>query len=204
MARKHAFTSSKADGADATEVRPTDWNDEHVGGDEIDRDVTLTAVTNTVDETTIYTVSIPAGALGTDGGFRLELAGMLLKNATGTSELKVKLGATTVFDGGGVGHADAAARYAFKLVIICLNVTASSQKWSAEWQSVLGQSGVEPNMGWQLISQTDALVASGFKTSAENTAGALTFELTWKWSAANASLSLQPQFAILTLIPPSI
>ena len=31
MAIKHAFTSSKADGSDATIVRPIDWNADHVG-----------------------------------------------------------------------------------------------------------------------------------------------------------------------------
>lgn len=33
MAIKHAFTSGKADGGDATLVRPIDWNAAHVGGD---------------------------------------------------------------------------------------------------------------------------------------------------------------------------
>ena len=32
MAIKHAFTSAKGDGADATLVRPVDWNADHVGG----------------------------------------------------------------------------------------------------------------------------------------------------------------------------
>ena len=31
MAIKHAFTSSKADGADTTLVRPANWNADHVG-----------------------------------------------------------------------------------------------------------------------------------------------------------------------------
>ena len=31
MAIKHAFTSSKVDGSDATLVQPIDWNADHVG-----------------------------------------------------------------------------------------------------------------------------------------------------------------------------
>ena len=31
MAIKHAFTSSKADGADTTLVRPANWNADHIG-----------------------------------------------------------------------------------------------------------------------------------------------------------------------------
>ena len=42
MAIKHAFTSAKEDGADATLVRPSDWNAEHTG---------IKIVRKTADET---------------------------------------------------------------------------------------------------------------------------------------------------------
>lgn len=45
MAIKHAFTSAKDDGADATLVRPSNWNAEHTG---------LTIVRKTADETVTY------------------------------------------------------------------------------------------------------------------------------------------------------
>ena len=44
MAIKHAFTSAKGDGADATLVRPVDWNADHTG----DNSLLITGVSGTV------------------------------------------------------------------------------------------------------------------------------------------------------------
>ncbi|KKL84405.1 hypothetical protein LCGC14_1965070, partial [marine sediment metagenome] len=73
---KHAFTSPKADGGDSSLVRPSNWNASHVGAVEIlDRDLTQIDVANNAAETSIYSFSIPAGAMGADGGIRLKLTG---------------------------------------------------------------------------------------------------------------------------------
>lgn len=65
---KHAFTSAKADGADTSVVRPSDWNAEHVltqaTGKLLGR---TTAGTGATEEISVGTgLTLSSGSLSTD------------------------------------------------------------------------------------------------------------------------------------------
>ncbi len=195
---KHAFTSAKADGGDATQVRPSNWNAAHTGAVEIlDRDLTQIDVANEAAETSIYSFSIPANTLGATGGVRLTLGGDVLANVAGTLVLVVKLGATIAIQSTGFDFTDAVERYKWTWVTWFLNVNASSQKWNTWAQFVSHTASTSVRIGG------DAPMAflEGYTTSAENTTGALTLGATINWSVANASLSFRKEMALLELIP---
>ncbi|KKK81323.1 hypothetical protein LCGC14_2814610 [marine sediment metagenome] len=196
---KHAFTSAKADGGDASLVRPSNWNAAHTGAVEIlDRDLTQIDVANEAAETSVYSFSIPANALGVDGGFRLTLSGDMLKNAAGAMEIRVKLGATTVFLSDSSAPTSSANRHKWTLVILCLNSVAAAQKWNASMKMVANVQ----NLSVQVIgSGFNATLMEGYSSSAEDTTGALTLEVTIDWSVADASLSFRKEMALLELIP---
>lgn len=63
------------------------------------RDATGSQVLNTTTETTIASVSIPSGELGTDRSLRFDMGGFYLNNSGGTDTftLRVKLGGTTYY-----------------------------------------------------------------------------------------------------------
>src|SRR3990172_8306501 len=121
MAVKHAFTSPKADGGDATLVRPSNWNAEHIGGSILNRDLSQISVTNNAVETSIYSFAIPANKMGSDGGVRLVISGTILVNVAGTFVIRVKLGATTFFVSGSIDLSDASQTYKFWVELILMN-----------------------------------------------------------------------------------
>ena len=196
---KHQFTSAKADDPDATLVNPSNWNDEHVGALEImDRDLSQQDIANDDTEQSVYSHQIPAGQLGTTGGFRLTLVGDLLCNVpAATIVIKVKLGATTVFTSTALDITDSADRYKWQLDILCMNSAADAQKWAAK---ILGAASAD-NFPMYVGSNAGVFHGAGHATSTEDTAGALTLDVTVDWSASNANLSVRKEMAILEEIP---
>lgn len=191
---KHQFVSGKADDADGTLIRPSNWNDEHVGAVEImDRDLAQSEVVSSTSEESIYSHSIPANQLGATGGFRLTLSGDMLENVAGTLAIRIKLGATTIFTQSGIDHTNSATRYGWELVIICMNTSTSAQKWSARYISSIGYVLGDSNLAVQGISLPG--------TSAEDTTGALTVDVTIQWTVNSASLSFRKEIALLEEIP---
>lgn len=166
------------------------------GLDIIDRDLSQVDVVSTTDETSIYSHSVAAGSLGATGGIRLTIAGDSLKNATGTLTLRVKLGATTVFTSAVLTISGSANRYKWILHVHCLNVNASSQKWSADIQAAEDTA----TFALRKTTSSGAFMGGGYNTSAENTAGALTLDVTSQWSASSASLSFRKELALLERI----
>ncbi len=195
---KHAFTSAKADGGDASLVRPSNWNAAHTGAVEIlDRDLTQIDVANDAAETSIYSFSVPAGALGTDGGFRLTLGGDSLRNAAGTLIIRIKLGATTVFTSDAFSSTNLADRYRWTLQVLCLNSAADAQKWNA-WMNMIANVA---NLSVRVGANTQKVLLEGQASSGEDTAGALVLDITADFSVASASLSFRKEMALLELIP---
>ena len=196
---KHAFVSGKADGGDASLVRPSNWNAAHEGAVEIlDRDLTQIDVANDAVETSIYSFSIPAGALGATGGFRLTLGGDMLKNVAGTIIWRVKLGATTVLVSDASAPFISVDRHKWTLVILCLNSAVAAQKWNLRGQTVTNTASLAVHI---LSSGNISTLLDGYNVSTEDTSGALVLEVTIEWSAASASLSYRKEMALLELIP---
>lgn len=92
-----------------------------------DRDVTTTAVANTTTETTVYSKSIVGGVLSTNKAVRLSIIGDYLNNSGSDSNfrVRVKYGATTVFDSGDAAMTASANTRGFKLdfMLSALNAT---------------------------------------------------------------------------------
>lgn len=195
--RTHAFESAKADGGDATLVKPSDWNADHIGSDIEDRDLTTVNVVSTVVETSVYSHSLPAGLLGDDGGFRLTIGGDALVNAAGTATIRIKLGTTTVLTSSALDLVNTADRYKFWLEILCMNSSAAAQKWAVSLQLVAGAA----DFPWQLGGNDGATAGAGYNSSAEDTTAAKTVDVTVEWSASSASLSFRKEMALLELLP---
>lgn len=172
---------------------------EYVGPDILDRDLSEVDVANNAAETTIYSHTIPAGILGSTGGFRATVGGDALVNVAGTVVLRIKLGATTALTTITFNPTDSAFRYRWWLVILCMNSATDAQKWGAFFQAVISEEG----FAWQLGNSNTAIQGAGYGTSGEDTSGALLLNITVDWSAANASLSWRKEMAVLELIPPA-
>ena len=203
MPIKHPFTSGKADGADATEVQPSNWNDDHVGDNTLDRDLTQIEIVNSTTETSIYSKSISAGILGSDGGVRLTIGGTFLNNSGATRNLlfRIKLGATTVLATNSFPVVVDADERQWKLDIYFLNSAAAAQKWGASFILGVGTGGT----GFTITDPTsfNMYIGAGYATSAEDTTGALVLDVTAQHSFAHASLNIKKEVAVLELIPAS-
>ncbi len=81
MPVKHAFVSAKTDGADATLVRPSDWNASHSGSSDWDSVVTLASdfsVTNSLpQDVTGFTFNAAASEV-----WRIQVVGATVGDST--------------------------------------------------------------------------------------------------------------------------
>jgi hypothetical protein len=168
----------------------------------IDRVTTALDVVNSAAETSFYSFSIPANLLSTNKGVRLMLVGDYLNDsgANRTVRLRVKLGATTLYDDTSGGIADGGVvRREFRLDIYLFNQGATNDQ-------ILHGS-------WPLSDPTAPAIGRGSQTSvgdllagpiggdaAEDTTAAKTFEVTVQHDAANALVSLRRQLAVLELL----
>src|SRR5207247_10457360 len=60
-------------------------------------ETTTQSVGNVTSEVTVFSKTVPANTLGTDGMLRWTFTGRIAKNATATPTLKVKFGGTTLW-----------------------------------------------------------------------------------------------------------
>jgi len=196
---KHVFTSPKADGGDATQVRPSNWNAAHEGAVEIlDRDLTQIDVANNAAETSIYSFSIPADVMGADGGVRLKLTGDMLQDTVATAlVMRMKLGVTTILISTSRIWTQAVPRYKWTMDVLIMNSAVAVQKASAEFQAVAD------GATWAAYAGDSSFTAHavGHGSATEDSSGALTLEVTVDWSAASVSASFRKEMALLELIP---
>lgn len=203
MAFKHAFTSVKADGGDATLVKPSDWNADHTGSLILNRSMTRVDVDNTVTETSIYSSTISAGELGVDGGFRLALGGGYLNNSGSDRSLTVrlKLGA----------HTEASRTFSmltqanpreWYLSLVVLNLTATTQWWSGHY--IMGAAaGGNFIVTDSIDDPTEVPLAAISFASSVDTGPAVVLDVTVQHSVALATVTLDKRLALLELLPKS-
>lgn len=156
---------------------------------------------NTVAETDLYRKTVAANTIGATGGLRLLLAGDYLNNSGGgvTQRLKLKFGATTVFDTGtgtaAFGPASNANRGFWYFDVLLLNTAANAQVLRCR----CGQ-GVQ-----QLASGAVALTQAanyypGVGSATEDTTANKDIAVTCTLSVANANFDTRRTIGLLERI----
>lgn len=176
---------------------------EGTGGMIPDRDLSQVDIVNDATEQSIYSFSIPANALGPTGGVMLTIAGDYLNNTGGarTLGIRVKLGATTVLTSSFFQIGQGANRREWKLTVIFLNSAVAAQKWSAFFFMNDDDAG---NFFIRDSGSTSGDVAgTGYGSSAEDTSGALTLDITVDHDIADPNVSMRKEIALLELMAPA-
>ena len=162
-----------------------------------------TDIVSDATEQTVYSKSIAANDLGTDRRLVLRLYGDYLNNsgAGRTLQIKVKFGATTLFDDVS-GTLGAAAVRLPVLITIHLNNKGATNSQVMTGEIRLGDQPATSGLG--NVAQTQGASAGRIDeviagTSAEDTTGAKTLSVTVQHGASNASLSFRVLSAYLEM-----
>lgn len=159
----------------------------------IDRDVTSSSLVNDTAETTMYSYSIPANTLGSDGMIRLQWAGEFLNNTGGSATLvvRVKLGSTTIFDTNTVlaGTNSASERnLAGHCWISAQNATNAQASYC---QASMGATSTTGGSAGGAVFRPEAV----HNSIAEDSTTALTLSITFDFASASTSLRADLNFA---------
>jgi len=156
------------------------------------RKTTATTVNNTVAATDLLagSITVAAGAMGTNKVCRLTAWGDVLANVAAASgpRLQLVLGSTTLLDTGAAGTTiNTASRFGWRLVAEIMNTGATNTQlanllftWSASNNATTpvafttGEGSYWPGPG---LSAGGAWIAEGFNTGAIDTTGALALKL---------------------------
>lgn len=163
----------------------------------LDRDVTSQEVVNTAVETTVYTFSVPANTLSTNRTLRLHMSGSQLNNSgvTRTLTIRIKYGATTLYDSSGMSLSTNGFRRAIEAT---LNLTAANATGAQRSDCILNISGTDA------VAGAGKLVVGDFQanhiTVAEDSTTALTLEITAQHQVADANISFIIENAMLELL----
>lgn len=164
------------------------------------RDVTTTAVANTTTETTVFSQSIAGGVLGTTKALRLSLIGDYLNNSGGDSNfrVRVKFGATTVFDSGDAAMTASANTRGFKLdfMLSALNAT-NAQVGSCTVVIANATSATAGHAGGSDIFLT---LSETHATVAEDSTASKTLLVTLQHGTAAATITANAYIAFLELL----
>lgn len=165
------------------------------------RKVTAKTVNTTVSETDLFNgeITVAGNAIGATGVLRITAAGDWKQNSGGTAafpRLKLKFGATTLFDTGAIGtFPDAATRYGWVVEAEIANLTASTQSaWfrvTAGGGDLAATSAVLTTgtgvMGTSRGATGNLVWANGRNSGALDTTGALALVLSVINGSANAN-----------------
>ena len=159
-----------------------------------------TNVVNTVTETEIYSFQIPANTLGTNKAINLRMIGDLLSNAATASNyiIRIKLGATTMYQDGSVSYAVNAARAPFDCDLILANQGATNSQVLGGRFSFGAAAGATTGIGD--LSSTLRVQGTLFGTAAEDSTTPLSLVITVENSQADANVSFRKQYAFLTYV----
>ena len=167
---------------------------------DVARTASLLDVVNSVAETSLFSFSVPANALGTNRMLRLTLFGDYLNNsgATRTVTFKAKYGATTLFNDATLALAASASRRPFRFELQLANQGATNAQVLSGLISLGLAGGTTSGLGD--LSALPALMNHIFGASVEDSTAAKTLDVTATHSAANASISIRRQYACLELV----
>jgi hypothetical protein len=190
---------------------PRDWVNDYTVGDTdldeisenlrqvvrvLDRDVTATVVTNTITETSVYSVSVPANTLGTFRRIRLFMRGEFTNSSGGNSTptLKLKFGGTTIATFAPVLSSSATSRLWTLLANIIAENATNAQRADAESKvSTPIANGTAGTLAANEVVQHNGL--------ALDSTGALTLELTIQHDGISTSRSFTAHAVFAELMP---
>ncbi len=160
-------------------------------------------VSNTVTETDLYSLSIPANLLSTNRTLRLTLLGDLLANAVDTPIVRVKFGASTLIATAVGGDlANSASRRAIRITVhLCATSNAAQVVYM---EAVIGSPDTDTTGTGARMNPADAAetwwILNNIATGAIDSTAAQTFAVSWEWSAASASTEIIVRHANLELL----
>lgn len=161
------------------------------------RTLTDVSVANTVTETDLVSLTIPAAAVAAGDLVRLTVSGDALNN-TGLGvdyTYRFKLGATTVLATAAVSVAAATNRRTWRLVVDIVFPTTASERVSAAFQGSGSQTDT-----WKSGATTFPSGATGYGTASESAVTALTAKLTVQMGTAAANADSVAHHAVLELV----
>jgi hypothetical protein len=156
----------------------------------------LLDIVNTAAETALFSATLPANTLGTDRAVRATIIGDYLNNsgANQTIRLRVKYGATTLYDDITAALATNAARRALRVEALLAAANSATSQALGGVVALSAAGGTTAGLG-DLAGVTVTAPLSG--AAAENSATPLLFSVTVTHSAANANLSLRRLYAVV-------
>ena len=213
MPLAHGFVSGVADGSTTTDVRPSNWNADHVGTTltsasipEVLYRAAPTSNSNTTAQLTLMNYSIPARSLGTGKMLRATLCGMARRGSTVTAPTW----SMELLHGGSSRWRDVA--------VTDLGLTADPVQVFAEFYiGALNSSGTRYAKGFVVYSsQTTATFGAGdvagiagvrslnvvgsSATFSITTGAAEVFQVRFNWVNANTSRTFNFDYGALELV----
>lgn len=173
----------------------------------VDRESSPNDIVNVATEQTLYSVTVPGNLLATERGVRLTLIGDYLNSSgsTKTLQVKVKYGATTLFDDVTGTIATNAARRELRIQIDLFNQGATNDQIMGGLLALSAVTAATTGRG--AIDSTAFSNATGGTTwwpiggdSAEDSTADKTLVVTAQHSVAHASTSIRRMMATLELI----
>lgn len=166
---------------------------------------TAVDVVNTAAETSVFSHSIAANLLGTNGAVNLIVGGDYLNDsgAGRTFTLRIKLGATTIFADDSPSIGAGAARGVWTLDVILGNLNATNaQHLNGEF---LLSDRTAPTTGLGNLANVGGLISAAIGSAPTNptvdTTSAQTLDVTVQHSTNNANLSFRKKYATLIYLP---
>ena len=151
-------------------------------------------VTSTTTETTVYSVTVPANAMGTNGAVRMEMRGQFAHNnaAGDTITLRAKFGGVTFWElTSNLGNANSATANPWWLNIEVFNEGATNAQ-DAFLEGYVWSAAVAANassgIGGLITNGFDLAGASTITSMAVDTTANQTLAFTVQWSASAAAL----------------
>lgn len=157
-------------------------------------------IVSTAAETTLYTFTVPGGALGSTRGLKLDMVGDYLNNSAATKSMRfrVKYGATTLWDSTTALLAVSANRAAWQMTVILGELISGTQQmggWFGLSSQTLPTAGQGDINTAPLIPMRPIAGSSAIDSTVDQT-----FIVTLQHSGADVNTSLQREWAALTLV----
>jgi len=158
-------------------------------------------IANDSTEKDVFSYAVPAGLLGTTGALRLMIVGRY-HNGTGANRdltLRIKFGATTLFDDAIPAIPSNVAWRPFFLSVLLVNQNSASAQVLGGKISLGDYDGATAGIG----DLADSIIMSHSPihgTAAENSAAARDLKVTIQHSLASASLEFVREYAVLELL----